>query len=176
MIVVEGFDTSGKSTLADAIGAEFKLPVLHTGGPTTSISDVMMCLARSEARLHERCVQDRITHVSESVYSMLTAPSKAALAIARLEKLSDAWVVIYCRPPRQVMLDAIRAHELKNHDTPEFISFVAKNSDHLITIYDTIMTRVSNISGIRFIMYDRTVPGAAQLLIDTVKRITDHAR
>lgn len=157
MIIVEGFDGSGKSTLAAAIAKRASVPLLHTGGPTTSTSDVLMCLTRSENRMRERCVQDRVTHISESVYSMLTSPMKAALALERLEEVKHAKLIIYCRPPLATLMQALAAHKDEEYDTPAFMTFVRQNAMALISIYDTVMNRVSNIHGIRFMMYDRTV-------------------
>ena len=174
MIVVEGFDMSGKSTLAQAIGQRANLPVLHTGGPTRSTSDVIACLARTENRLRDRCVQDRVTHVSESCYSMLTAPSKAAIALERLGQLKAARLVVYCRPPKNVMIDALQEHVAKEYDTPEFMRFVCSNAASLIAIYDTVMGVVSNIPGIRFVMYDRTIgPKATDYVVNKVMGVLD---
>lgn len=168
MIVIEGFDGSGKSTLAAAIAKRAGVPVLHTGGPTTSTSDVLMCLTRSENRMRDRCVQDRVTHISESVYSMLTAPMKAALALERLEEVRHARMIIYCRPPLATLMQALASHKNEEYDTPAFMTFVRQNAMALVSIYDTIMTRVSNINGIRFMIYDRTVCTSIDAAIDYI--------
>lgn len=168
MIVVEGFDGAGKSTLAEAIGAKLGWPVLHTGGPTKDAADVILCLDRSKQRLRQRCVQDRITHISESVYSMLTHPAKAARALDRLREVEMAWVVVYCRPPDAALIEALARHTAKEWDTKEHLATIASSVEQLIRIYDAVM-EVAAIHTARMIRYDRTVPGILERTVNEVE-------
>jgi hypothetical protein len=155
MIVVEGFDMSGKSTLAKAIGQAKGWPVLHTGGPTTDLQDVIACLHRSRVRMTEPCVQDRITHVSESVYSMTEFPKKAGWAIAHLHEIAVPVCVIYCRPPTEFLMDALREeHVAKAHDTCDILDRIRRDAYEMIHYYDTIMEVVKQRN--RIVVYDRT--------------------
>lgn len=166
MIVVEGFDASGKSVLAKKLALRLQWNLYHTGGPTKDEIDVMHCLRRSYNRMYEQCVQDRVTHVSESVYSMLSAPEKAAPAIDRLRELCIA-KVIYCRPPTEFLLEAVKNdHLAKEHDTPRHLDMVLSKSRELIAIYDTIMAVVNLYSPVH--TYDRTIEGADTELIEQI--------
>lgn len=149
MIVVEGFDGSGKTTLSQLIAESIGWPVYHTGGPTRDLADVHRCLHRSALRYSEHCIQDRCTHISESVYSMMTKPDQASIALARLEAVGQAKAVIYCRPHKDVLLQSIRTHAVKTHETQAHVRSVIENADALIGIYDTVMALVEQTLPIR---------------------------
>lgn len=154
MIVVEGFDGSGKSTLAARIAEHLKWTVLHTGGPTIDTRDVDRCLYRSLTRMKGQNVQDRITHISESVYSMLDRPEQAALALGKIHELKDARVVVYCRPPTAFLLKEVMSHKPKEHESWTHVQGLKKNAPALISIYDCVIAIVSRHT--RVIRYDRT--------------------
>lgn len=166
MIVVEGFDGTGKSTLSEALGKELGWPVYHPGGPTKDLMDVAACLHRSNLRYSERCVQDRCTHISESVYSMMTRPDRAALALSHLGNLMTPRVVIHCRIPSHVVLDRIRNHVAKEHETEEHVRSVIENAAALLGIYNTVMALVERHRLVR--VYDHTRHDL-QAFIRTVK-------
>lgn len=169
MIVVEGFDGSGKSTLARAIAEKLNYGLVHTGGPTKDVGDVMLCLNRSRQRMALKVVQDRITHVSEAVYSMIQAPKKAAPAIMALRQIHDGITMIYCRPPTEFLLEALKnEHIQKGYDSPQHMDHVLSNARQLIGIYDTIMEIVSHYTGLY--TYDRSISGADEQMVETIVR------
>lgn len=170
MIVVEGFDSSGKSTLAGKIGEILGWSVLHTGGPTKSREDVIHCLMRSQSRLRQRVVQDRITHISESVYSMLTAPDKAAMALNAIPEIAIAELVIYCRPPHNFLLEAFREHRIKEHDDFMKLEQTMRDAPSLIKVYDTVMNMTAPYLGARLVTYDRSNPDSESHVLELVKR------
>lgn len=143
MIVVEGFDASGKSTLAKRIADLLDWPILHTGGPTTDEVDVMTCLHRSEQRMRMRVVQDRITHISESVYSHLEFPAKAARALDAIREIPSTTFVVYCKPPPEFLIDAL-THEHEQHawDTGDHLERLHRDARSMIAFYDTVMAMV----------------------------------
>lgn len=168
MIIVEGFDTSGKSTLAAAIGKAISWPVVHTGGPTKDDADVTVCLHRSFQRMYEKVIQDRVTHISEACYSMLVHPSKAALALNAIPKdINSPTLVIYCRPADQVMINALDGHVFKAHDNVKHMTFLRDNAEEIISIYDAVMALVALKNNV--IRYDRTRMNETQRIINIVK-------
>lgn len=154
MIVVEGFDCSGKSTLAKWIGGWLSWPVVHTGGPTKSAGDVLTCLKRSRQRMMLRNVQDRTTHVSEAAYSMLSHPGKAALALSAFSEIPLQTVFVYCRPPTDFLLSAYDAHVAKPWDNKEHVDQVRANARQIVSIYDTLFELIAYQNTV--IPYDRT--------------------
>lgn len=169
MIIVEGFDASGKTTLANEIGRAMGWQVLHTGGPTRDEDDVYACLFRSCQRMRMKCVQDRITHISESVYSLLHKPTKAAIAIDALGDIRAPTMVIYCRPPDEVLLKGVlEDHRREAHDTDEHMARVLETAPALIRAYDTIMEIVALRN--KIVRYDRTVQGDMQRVVEMATR------
>ena len=168
MIVVEGFDGSGKSTLALKIGRALTWPIVHTGGPTKDEDDVIRCLMRSRNRMGLHNVQDRITHVSEACYSMLTKPKQAALAVQCLRDFNDRVTVIYCRPPTDFLLEEVTRHVDKEHDPPGHMDVVRSNARQMIAIYDTVMQVVGHRTGL--IVYDRTIDGTDEQIVQKMCR------
>lgn len=158
MIVVEGMDGSGKSTLVKGIAENFKLTTHHGGGPPKTLDEVYNCLARCELRMMQSCVQDRVTHISETVYGMFSRPDMAGAAMMALPHLAKARLVIYCRPPDNVILYNLgTTHAVKAHETPEHVAKVKADATHLIKIYDTVMAAVSRAT--RVFYYDYTRDG-----------------
>lgn len=168
MIIVEGFDGSGKSTLANRIGELLGWEVLHTGGPTKDETDVISCLLRSRQRMRQHCVQDRITHISESAYSMLTHPNKAARALDNLRDIHPQMTVIYCRPATEFLVQELSAHVRKEWDNDEHMSTVVANARQIIAAYDTIMAVVS--LRVDVLHYNRQLPGDVTRILNIVER------
>lgn len=166
MIIVEGFDGSGKSTIAQRISAMIGWPVLHTGGPTSDEEDVLKCLVRSRIRMRKAVIQDRVTHISESVYSMLENPRKAALAIRSLHEVRNV-TLVYCRPPTHALLDAIGTHRAKAHESAEHVSRVIETAEQLIAIYDTVIAVVAERCDL--IHYDWTDPYSETTTLTLIK-------
>lgn len=154
MIVVEGFDGAGKTVLANQIASKLGWPTYHTGGPTRDMDDVRRCLRRTYMRFLESCVQDRCTHVSESVYSLFDRPLQAAQAMSCLYELRAAKVLVYCRPPTDVLLEAIASHAAKDHETSQHVDRVKLRARELISVYDAIVESVK--VHVDVVQYDRT--------------------
>lgn len=163
MILLEGFDCSGKTTLGRAIQDRTGYPLYMIGPSPKSTTDLVHSLRRCEDRFNEQCIQDRCTQVSESVYSMLRTPDRAAMAMRYLHQIQQARVIVYCRPPKMVMIDSLSS-QMKDYDTASFQEFLVANADHLITIYDAIMQVATD----RFFVYDRTVPHALDRCVNYI--------
>lgn len=170
MIIVEGFDAAGKSTLAAKIGSALGWEVLHPGGPTKDEQDVYNCLLRSLARMRQRCVQDRVTHISEAAYSMLTYPEKSATALNAIREVAAAELIIYCRPPTEVLLEGLRNHRLKEHDDFLEIEKVMNNAPMIIRTYDTLMHLVASYVGVRLLKHDFTDPASETHILQIIER------
>lgn len=170
MIVVEGYDCTGKSTLVDKIQGWTGFTTTHTGGPPQDLNHVRRCLARHAVLMTQPVVQDRVTHVSEGVYGMLTRPSMAALALSRVSDLRFARLLIYCRPDIRTILDRLVDHRVKAHDTDEHIKYVLASAQAMIAIYDTVIEMARPYVDVIFYDYKRSnTDTQLQPLIEEIK-------
>lgn len=161
MIVLEGPDNSGKSTLAKVLSEEFGLPVYHAGGPPASVKEMNK---RVDFILnnHSKFIFDRIPLISEPVYCILRGGNNM---FAESEELYSALreikpIIIYCRPPLSVLM-AEDNREAKSHDNPKHLKKVGDNKLLLIDRYDQVMNSemVPN-----YLMYDYTIHSTKQLM------------
>jgi len=139
VIVVEGYDCTGKTTLVEKISTWTGFVVRHSGGPPKDLNHVRRCLARCASRMTGPIIQDRVTQVSEGVYGMLCRPSMSALALSRVSDLRFARLLVYCRPGIETILNRLQTHQLKDHDSVEHAEYVLRKAETMIAIYDTVI-------------------------------------
>lgn len=139
MIVVEGADNSGKSTLGKSIGLAY-----HSAGPAPSDSaELVRCLKEQRARASQPCVQDRLTCISQQVYS--DAPESSLLQ-NDLEELVELpfVVIVYCRPPERTLMD-LSTHCVKSYDTEENMERLVRRQLEYIQRYDELMNKIPHV-------------------------------
>lgn len=140
MIIVEGYDCSGKSTLVKKLRHTTGFNAPHSGGPPRDLSHARRCLARCAMRMTQQVIQDRVSQVSAAVYQMLTKPDIASLALSRMDDLRLARLLIYCRPATATILARLSDHRPKaEYDTPEHIAYVVSQAETMIRLYDTVI-------------------------------------
>lgn len=167
MIVIEGMDGSGKSTLAAALSEWLGWPVLHPGGPPKTLSDTKRSVEMCIDRMGQRCIQDRVTMLSEVAYGTFAGRNDhAGLALlSTLAVAKRAAIVIYCRPPAEfVTAKLCEQHVVKDHDTPEHLEMVLANAARILAVYDTLYASLRVIG--RTHAYNYLEKGA----LDDVKR------
>lgn len=139
MIIIEGPDNSGKSTLANYIAREVNKPLHHFGGPPKNFTQLLSRINFCEQN-HDQYVFDRIPLISEPVYSILRNRNlvhELNDAESHYRTLRDLEpIIIYCRPPRETM---VKGHKGKQHDSQAQLDFIEENAEELITRYDEMM-------------------------------------
>jgi hypothetical protein len=122
MIVIEGPDGSGKTTLAEELAEEFKLSYTrapHLSSEHGPTSDMIVDWWEKQFRktTHQRKIYDRSFYISEPIYQM-AQPDRALIAdnkrydkgFFKLTNTVD--LLIFCHPPwpvaRQVLEDTNR--------------------------------------------------------------------
>lgn len=160
MIVVEGMDGAGKTSIASILGEWLGWPVVHAGGPPKDEEYVMRWMQTCLDRTRENVIQDRVTQISETVYGTVSNRSHlAGLALYGLgPMMASGAIFVCCRPPTAVILDNLRRHSAKAWDTPEHVAMVKMQSMRLIELYDTLFATLRR--GNRAIMFDYTVDAA----------------
>lgn len=140
MLIIEGPDNAGKTTLANYLSQELGIPIHHFGAPpenfTQLLSRVIFCMNNKD-----HFIYDRIPLVSEHVYSILRNRNLIHELYNNGEQhykdlRETNPILIYCRPPVKKMLEG---HKGKEHDTQEHLDFVRDNAQKLIDRYDQLM-------------------------------------
>ena len=147
MIIVEGPDNSGKSTLVEWIKENFNVQEINRRhGPPANAEDIKFrteLVLDTEIHSHPRrnFITDRFSLIGESVYGPILRGKDLWKEIPqdkeRLEKTLRLLnpFIIYCRPDLDTILD-LSHHQIKPYDTQEHLSSLAKNQRLIIEAYD----------------------------------------
>ena len=144
-IILEGFDNSGKSTLAASVG----LDVVHPGPRPKDFFEERRYLEKQEAEARTPIVMDRVTCVSTPMYS--GRPMRHYMPYLESLLQTRHCVMIYCRPKIESILN-FEAHAVKGYDTDEKIRWLMKNAGLIVKRYDDLMATVPHL------VYDWTNP------------------
>lgn len=155
MIIVEGPDNSGKSTLIKWILKEFPVRELKHGrhGPPRNAFDIKI---RTEIILNEAIrsrykngvIVDRFSLIGESIYGPILRGKDLWTEIPqdkiRLEGVLNTLnpFIIYCRPDEETILD-MSHHQVKDYDTEEHVLNITKNQKLIIKAYDNYFARTN---------------------------------
>jgi len=149
MIIIEGMDNSGKSTLAQYLAQEFDLPLMRSPKNRTNIIVNTLELLV----LNPHAIMDRFTIISEKIYGPILRGRTAFdngfttwdMYFERLLKCHP--MVFYCRPPATKVLDFGLRQQMTG---------VAEHSYELLIAYDTFMESLQYGSRLQIVKYDFT--------------------
>jgi len=158
MIVVEGPDNSGKTTLLKTISEAFRTEIHHSGGPPKYDGETLDRTA--EYLQMDYKLYDRFPAISDQVYSPLFRGvnyfnTKRGQQLFK-DFLLKRPLIVYCRPPDEVLM------ELENHkfhpenETQEHFQKVMANQAKIIETYDALMAQISNLNIAPMVQYDWT--------------------
>lgn len=141
MFIVEGPDNSGKSTLVDFIARMLDIPKMHSGGPGKDTYE-FFSRCRRLINYPDHVVFDRFPVISEHVYAPILRGVDTFGGnnpIWRHELLKRMPIIIYCRPPLDVLLD-LDNHPVKvEHEDAEHVESVKRNALRLAQRYDEVI-------------------------------------
>lgn len=147
MIIVEGPDNSGKSTLINQLIKDLGLTLAEqkVKGPTKSLLDIT---SRALDVLHQcsvigpdKAITDRFSLISEEIYGPICRGqnrwNEDRGIYLSLWNIVDSFnpIIIYCRPPLPVLLN-MDNHQVKDYDTKEHLESIESNQVKLIEKYD----------------------------------------
>lgn len=158
MIVLEGCDGAGKSTLGEQLAKAYQLPLVHQkGGPNRTQEELFADMReRNERQKTELVIYDRIPIISENVYG------KILRGHSRMENpeglvMFNQWIetkplLIYCRPPvsRLVNSELIK----KEHDSAEHIDQLKTRIVQVSACYDDLMINLFAVMYGRVYVYN----------------------
>lgn len=167
MIIIEGPDNSGKSTLARGLSKELGWPRYHPTRFKKYITDPGECQLEAfnfgyNQLIPRRQILDRCFAVGECVYGELirTENKLGDLASRLLVTLANTQhLIIYCRPPESY---------IKASTKPE-MEGVMENMDEIIRTYDAIMGGLEK-TGAFIIRYDFSKEGDFHRVMSNARR------
>lgn len=133
MIVLEGPDGGGKSTLAKDLNGSFNYPVVSSEGPEKYDGEIDERIRRYADlyRHNKRVIFDRHPCVSQMAYALMNSQSTPAASLISAFYLNQP-LLIYCRPN-----PGSKRHTVSGeYDTPEYLKRVDDNYDQLMKWYD----------------------------------------
>lgn len=164
LIVVEGPDGSGKTTLIENLRHTSKryFGIARMQGPPNSLDDLLRALNwlghSSKSSLPIIC--DRHPLISERIYGpLLRGTDYVEKGIPGNGRILRALVdrVIYCRPPNKVILEGVRKEKQ--------LEGVVNHTVKLIDLYDREMAELRMFS-IPVLSYDWTLPVANEVFYE----------
>lgn len=157
MIVVEGMDNSGKTTLVQQISSRFNLPIQPSLGPPSPERALEILSGFMVSR--EFKIYDRLVAFSDTVYGppirgrVVTDPHQWTWIH---KVLSQKPFVIYCRPPDEVVLSFGDRAQMGG---------VVERGRKLLGAYDALFQSIEDFFGIAsFANYDYTSVDSTQSL------------
>lgn len=131
MIIVEGPDSAGKTTLAERLGHDLKKTVVHSGGPPKSDQEMLYRVHTLIYRSGHDVIYDRCPIISDPIYAEALGRKSV---ITRVHALELQWlnpIVIQCRSPTGAL-----TLQAGLFDTPEHAAGVAREHERLKHYYD----------------------------------------
>ena len=159
MIIAEGPDGGGKTTLLEAIARSGTREVHHSGGPPADVEELMHRMADilEKADTH---VFDRFPLISEYVYGTITRPIEPRTSykslVMRMVSFSARVnpVIVYCRPPLKTLIDYAPLLVAKAHKPESHVENVKQQIVKITDFYDGLIMLLRPIFTI--LDYDRT--------------------
>lgn len=169
MIVVEGPDGSGKSTLVKRLSEQLQIPAVPSLGklePDLAIRNMEQMVLSLNPGVWDRC-----RAISEYIYGRVCRKTRA------FHPFHWTWIyrvirsghqIVYCRPPEHVI------HEnVGNTDQPDWVK---ENLPAIIREYDRVMLAIRDYLGGDQVMfyYDYTNPSCERLMLDRFRHMVDN--
>lgn len=136
-IVVEGYDASGKSTLAKALAETYGLSLVEAGPKPPNDLDAI-----ADSVIQERMtdvVHSRITPISRQAYQLDNTRHHTIQLNAMVERfLQKGAVFIYCT-------GRAAEHVVKDYDTQEHLAYLDRYEDIIRQRYDVLFRNIDCI-------------------------------
>ena len=151
MIILEGPDNAGKSTLAQRIKKRFDLAVVTSNSKewNDKYTPAEIAIASRFQLWPQRILRDRCYAISEYIYGRVLRGGPK-LGLEHKTCLMDLWhrpyLIIYCRPPMRNIC------QIEN----EQMEGVKENIQSIVEEYDNLMGEIAINSHCQVIRYDYT--------------------
>ncbi len=163
MIIIEGADNTGKSTLGQKLSEMFLMELKHSIRPDP-LWTPQEALEHSYRQLHPQlAILDRVYAISEYVYGPICR-GRSALADLHDKALIDLqnrpYLIIYCRPSMGTIL--------RNNGRDQ-MDGVIENHQEIVKAYDELMAEFYQFGNCQVMWYDWEAVGEDVKLRDRVR-------
>lgn len=145
LVIVEGPDGAGKSTLAEKLSYDLSIPFVHTGGAAKDLAELMARMEKVQETPGPAII-DRCPHISDAIYKRaMGQPLFMNPLVAWKDLMTVGPMIIYCRlqDPAE-MLTAI-VETKKDHKPPEYLERVRQEYPEILHGYDFTMDRLKRM-------------------------------
>lgn len=157
MIILEGPDGMGKSTLAADLSSRLRMRKLEIGKSPGSAAGVYECMQKCKDRALRPYIQDRVTQISEYIYGnkifrrQYLTDQQFLDAISILVRYTDP-IIVYCR-----VEDLDKANPVAEaYDDPQYEREVRQRLSDIRHHYDELMYKLPVDHRATVIHYDFT--------------------
>jgi len=157
IIILEGPDNAGKSTLAKKLSADLGIDVVHPGGPPKNIIEV---IARCEEQsavfslsTEVDVIFDRVTCISDLIYRGRPEYDRIFEIFHRQLKTAKNVIVVYCRPSDE-RLKNFDDHVQQAHEDAAVVQYAKDNVNRIIDEYDNLFAMFAENKHINVVKYD----------------------
>lgn len=157
IIIVEGADNSGKSTLAQKLAEHFRLEVVHPGGPPKTVANIIGCMSEQIGAFRMSnivsFVYDRVTCISDYVYRCDSRYDTIFKSFQEDLAFEPNIVIIYCRPSDEQLMN-FDNHVTKEHEDEDVVERAKRNVRRTIERYDNLFDRFEDNHRLRIHRYN----------------------
>lgn len=140
IIVLEGFDESGKSTLAQALSAKTGFKILHPGKRPFDLTHAINMSITQSGLLHYAAhvdlILDRVTCISSYCYTWFATDWFAKFQ-SQINESEDI-VIIHCKYNGEKLT-------VSEHDRDGSVGIARKNKDAIIDRYNNLFKSIKHI-------------------------------
>ena len=175
MIIVEGPDNSGKTTLVKQLHDDLDLISFdHPHGPPKNSDELVSRTANMLMKIRgPRVIADRTPLIGEVIYgSIMRDHNMWTEKESYYKMLKDIFLkaiknnmvfLIYCRPPDEKVLN-FDTHEVKSYDTLEHLKGLEIHKRKILKAYDELLPSIASAT------YDYTKEGSYKQLTEKLRK------
>lgn len=167
MIILEGPDGAGKSTLIAEIEKHLGIKATHFGGPPKTKKEMLIRIQNS----FDCQLLDRWSPISEQIYGPLR-PDSIGVSTNLLNNFIDQTkpIIVYCRPHRNTLMrnkvEGLKRE--KQHKSREHCEAVSRNFNTIIQAYDKLMSNLL-LRGHSILTYDYEAEDNLENLLEKLR-------
>jgi hypothetical protein len=136
MIVIEGIDGSGKTTLSKRLAKDLNIHRFHFKGRPVDEREFKTRCMQSSINFQRPIIQDRTPFVSELMYGLLDGRDPyLSIETARFALSMGIPVMIYCRPGSRFI------HAPSENECQDYLNNLRDNWDLILKNYDAFMVQ-----------------------------------